>query len=85
MKNYLNYLKGQPLKIAYLIFITLVVSGCSTQIGFYWGTYGLGVDIGLSIGVFIIWAVAAFHPYYEWKSALKEAARQQAYKDSLNK
>ena len=85
MKDYLKYLKGKPMKIAYLIFITLVVSGCCTQIALYWGVSGLAVDLGLSAGAFVIWAVAAFHPYYEWKSGLKEEARQQAYKDSLNK
>lgn len=83
MKNYLNYLKGKPIKILYLIGVTLFFTIVQISL-LRWGLED-GWTIGTFIFMFFVYFGACYHPYYEWNDGIKEAERIKNYQDSLKK
>ena len=68
--NYLKYIWSNPFKLAYVIFISLVVLGCTREVIIYWEYLNIIVNIALCTFIAIIYLVAIYHPYKEWKDGL---------------
>ena len=68
--KFLKYIWNDIGKLLYVIFITLVALGCFTQVIKYKDTLPSIVNICLITFISIIYLVAMYHPYKEWKDGL---------------
>lgn len=68
--KFLKYIWNNPFKLAYVVFISLVILGCATQIFKYWEDLNIITNITLCVFMTVIYGVSMYHPYKEWKDSL---------------
>ena len=88
MKNFIKHVSKSPKLLAWYIgvfifFTAVVVTGIRDWEGILDNPIWLVIILGIMLP--LIFTVACYHPYYEWKTGIEKEKQIQAYKDSLNK